>query len=209
MGRDKALLVFAGRPLIAHALFILAEAGLPASIAGGDPAARASLSAYAPVVKDAQPGLGPLGGICAALASAATPHAVFLSIDLPFVPPSLVAYLLHHAQITGRAVTLCSVVGFAQTFPVVVDRAALPALQAELAAGRNGCFSAFQTAAASLGQPPSVLPAELLAQTGNAADPSGFSPNLWFLNLNSPADLARGEALHSRRAPHPSSAWVG
>src|ERR1700721_688728 len=37
MGRDKALLSFVGRPLIAHALSILREAGLRASIAGVPP----------------------------------------------------------------------------------------------------------------------------------------------------------------------------
>ena len=121
MGRDKALLPFAGRPLIAHALATLREAGLPAAIAGADPAANSALAAYAPIVPDPQPGLGPLAGICAALEAASTRFAVFLPVDLPLLPSSLIAYLLHHARITGRAVTVPSVNGFAQTFPVVLD----------------------------------------------------------------------------------------
>jgi hypothetical protein len=60
MGQDKALLLFAGRPLVAHALSILRQAGLPASIAGARPSARTSLEAFAPVVEDPEPGLGPL-----------------------------------------------------------------------------------------------------------------------------------------------------
>src|SRR5208283_1504444 len=119
MGQDKALLQFAGQPLIAYALSILADAGLPASIAGADPESRAALSAYAPVIDDSQPGLGPLAGVCEALAATTARYAVFLSVDTPFVPPSLVAYLLHHARITGHAVTVPSVAGFAQTFPAV------------------------------------------------------------------------------------------
>jgi len=68
MGRDKAQLTFRGRPLIEHALAILAQAGLPARIAGAPPPARVSLEAFAPIIEDASPGLGPLSGICAALA---------------------------------------------------------------------------------------------------------------------------------------------
>ena len=106
MGRDKALLHFAGRPLIEYALATLHEAGVPAVIAGASPAAESDLAAYAPILRDAQPGLGPLAGICAALQAASTRFVVFLPIDLPLLPPTLVKYLLHHARITGRAVTV-------------------------------------------------------------------------------------------------------
>ena len=74
MGSDKALVEFGGRPLIAHAVGILKAAGLPVSIAGARPENRASLESYAPVISDAEPGLGPLGGICAALQSTAAPY---------------------------------------------------------------------------------------------------------------------------------------
>jgi molybdopterin-guanine dinucleotide biosynthesis protein A len=187
MGRDKALLLFAGQPLAANALSILREAGLAASIAG----ARSSLADFAPVIADAQPGMGPLSGICAALASTTARHAVFLPVDLPLLPASLVAILLRHAQTTGRAVTVAAVGGFAQTFPAVLDRAVLPALRAELDAGRRGCFAAFQTAAASLGQSVAAIPAEFLAQSGHAVHPGGLPAACWFLNVNTPEDLLR------------------
>ena len=93
MGQDKALLHFAGRPLVAHALSILSQAGLSVSIAGARPSARTSLEAFAPVVEDPEPGLGPLAGICAALASTAARYAVFLPVDLPLLPPALIAFL--------------------------------------------------------------------------------------------------------------------
>ena len=191
MGQDKALVPFAGQPLVAHALLVLRDAGLEASLAG----ARSSLVVFAPVVEDCECGRGPLGGICAALASTTARRAVFLPVDLPLLPVSLVDYLLHHAQITGRAVTLPSVNGFAQTFPVVVDRATLPVFEAELAAGRGGCFSAFQAAAASLGQPVTVVAVELLVQSGQAAHPDGLPAASWFVNINTAADLRRAETL--------------
>lgn len=196
MGQDKALVSFAGQPLVQHALSVLRNAGLEASLAG----ASSSLAAFAPVVEDCESGRGPLGGICAALASTAARLAVFLPVDLPLLPVSLVDYLLHHAQITGMAVTLPSVNGFAQTFPVVVDRAVLPVLEAELAAGRGGCFSAFQAAAVSLGQPVSVVAVELLVQSGQAAHPDCLPAAYWFLNINTVADLRRAEAYCPSRS---------
>ncbi len=198
MGRDKALLPFAGRPLIARALATLREAGLPAAIAGADQAANSALATYAPIVPDPQPGLGPLAGICAALEAASTRFVVILPIDLPLLPTSLVAYMLHHARITGCAVTVPSVNGFAQTFPVVLVRSALPALRAELHSGKLGCFSAFQAAAESFGQPIAVVPVEMLAQSGQIAHPFGLAPVRWFLNVNTPQDLGRAELLSSR-----------
>jgi molybdopterin-guanine dinucleotide biosynthesis protein A len=199
MGRDKALMPFAGRPLVAHALSILSQAGLSVSIAGAPLSARAALEAFAPVVEDAQPGLGPLAGICAALTSTSARYAVFLPVDLPLLPPALVGFLLHHAAITDRAVTVPTVAGFTQTFPAVLDRAMLPALKAELGAGNDGCYSAFQAAAASQGQTISAVQVEFLVQSGQVTDPLGLPPVRWFLNLNTPGDVQQAEALLGRR----------
>ena len=205
MGRDKALLEFAGKPLVLHALDRFREAGISAMIAGAPSPAgaaspvRASLQAFAPIIEDASPGCGPLSGICTALSIISVRYAVFLPVDLPLLPASLLVYLLHHAHVTGSAVTVSSVSGFAQTFPVVLDRAALPALQNELNSGRSGCFSAFQAASAAMNQPNSSVAVELLAQTGGISDPLSLPPARWYLNLNTPDDLERAEALWGRR----------
>jgi len=209
MGRDKALLSFAGQPLIAHALSILREAGLPASIAGvppdrstsagqvakTNPQANGALASFARIVEDPQRGSGPLAGICAALAAVDTRYVVFLPVDLPLLPSSLIAYMVHHAQITGRAVTIPAVNGFSQTFPVVLDRSVLPALETDLHSGQGGCFSAFQAAASGMGQPIASVAVELLVQSGQIAHPLGLAAAHWFLNANTPQDLHRAEAL--------------
>jgi molybdenum cofactor guanylyltransferase len=199
MGRDKALLDFGGRPLIARALSILHEAGLPATIA----AARPDLGSFAPVVEDQVSGegeisRGPLAGVCAALASSAAPHAVFLSVDLPLVPASLLAYLLRHARITASGVTVASLNGRAQTFPAVIDRSLLPALEMELAAGRLGCLTAFEAAAARERRRFCAVPVEYLVQSGQVAHPQGLPAAHWFLNVNTPADLERAARLTRR-----------
>ena len=198
MGRDKALLQLARRPLLVRALAILREAGLPASIAGANSPARQSLQSFAPFVEDSRPGLGPLAGVCAAMASTAARHVVFLPVDLPLVPPSLIVFLLQHARITGRAVTVPTVSGFTHTFPAVLGRSVLPALESELRAQRLGCFAAYQAAAAGLGQPIGSVSVELLAQSGQVTHPLGVPPVCWFLNVNTHEDLERARALLAR-----------
>jgi molybdopterin-guanine dinucleotide biosynthesis protein A len=193
MGQDKALTPFRGRPLVEQALSVLRGAGLEASIAG----ARSALGAFAPVVEDSEPDQGPLGGICTALASTSAQWAVFLPVDLPLLPASLIEFLLHHARITGRAVTVPSIGGFAQTFPAVLKRAVLPVMKAELAGGRGGCFRAFQAAAAGLSEPVSVVGVEMLVQAGQVAHPEGLPAARWFSNVNTAEDLCRAERRRS------------
>ena len=193
MGEDKALVPFAGRTLVEQAVKILRDAGLAVWIAG----ARLPLERFAPVVQDAFPGLGPLSGICAALEATTARRVVFLPVDQPLTPASLIEFLVRHAEITGRAVTVSSVSGFAQTFPAVVDSAALPVLRGELEAGRGGCFAGFQAVAASLGECVTVIPVEMAVQAGQLEHPGGLSAGRWFLNVNSRLELAQAEAsLH-------------
>jgi molybdopterin-guanine dinucleotide biosynthesis protein A len=195
MGRDKALVEFGGQPLVAHAVGILRAAGLPVSLAG----ARSLLDSYAPVVSDTEQGLGPLAGICAALHSTSTQLAFFLPVDMPLLPSALIVYLLHHARVTGMAVTLPTVNAFPQTFPVVLTREVLPVLKRELAEGRSGCYAAFRAAAAGLGQSVAQLPVEVLVQSGQVSHPAAIPPARWFLNINSPADLDRARMVDSAR----------
>jgi molybdopterin-guanine dinucleotide biosynthesis protein A len=187
MGRDKALVQLGGRTLAARAVELLRNAGLSTAIAG----ARSDLGEFAPVVADKDPEQGPLGGICSAIASTDTKFAVFIPVDLPLMPVSLIRYLLLDARITGSAVTLASINGFTQTFPAVLRRESLPILENELAAGRSGCYAAFQAAAAYLHQAVRVTPVEVLAQAGQVDDTHGQPPFRWFLNANTPTELER------------------
>jgi molybdopterin-guanine dinucleotide biosynthesis protein A len=185
MGVDKALVEFNGHPLVAHALRILREAGLPAGIAG----ARSALDRFAPVVEDREADRGPLAGICAALAATSARFAVFISVDSPLLPPSVLTWLLNSARSSGAAVTLATLRGVARTFPAVVDRLTLPFLEEKLAAGDGGCFFAFEAACASLGRTLDVLSLRDAFEHGKVAHPEELPLNLWFRNLNTPEDL--------------------
>ena len=197
MGQDKSLVPLAGLPLVEHALTILRSAGLEPRIAG----AKSDLSFFASVVPDepSQSGLGPLSGICSALAPGSAQYAVFLPIDLPLLPASLIDYLLHHAVVTGAAAVTVSVAGFVHTFPVVIDRAALPVLQSSLRSNDRNCLRAFRAAAGALSRPFSIQPIELLVQSGQISHPQGHPPGDWFLNVNSPRELARADVLLSQK----------
>lgn len=195
MGRDKALMELAGRPLIEHALGILSGAGLKARIAG----MRTDLDRFAPVIADLDPGRGPLGGICTALARCEAERAIFIPVDMPLLPNSLLTFMIHKTQVTEAPVTTVAVSGFRQSFPVILDRTTLSRLEASLQRGRGGCYAAFEAAAAELGNPVRAVAVEYLVQTGQVEHPAGLPPAFWFLNVNSPADLRRVEMLLSRR----------
>jgi molybdenum cofactor guanylyltransferase len=201
MGQEKALIQLAGRPLVGHALEILRAAGLESRIAG----ARSDLSQFAPLVPDSpqHSGLGPLAGICSALSAATTRFAVFLPVDLPMIPAGLIEYLLHHATVTASALTVVSVAAFTQTFPAVIDRAALPYLESSLHSGDRNTLKAFRSAASALKRPFTALPIELLVQPGQVRHPHGMHPVQWFLNINTPSDLKAAEAFFAATGPVP------
>jgi len=177
MGRDKALVELAGRPLVAWALDALRGAGLMARIAG----ARADLSAFALVVPDEAVDTGPLSGVCSALRQTERDWAAFVTVDQPLIPPALISFLIEHARLTGASVTVASLNGFAQTFPAVVRRDALPVLRAELDAGRAGAFAAFASAGVR------VVPVEMVP----VQDERGWPAYRWFWNVNTPGELQR------------------
>lgn len=196
MGEDKALMSFKGAPLIRHVINLLQSAGFEPHIAG----ARSDLSSFAPVIQDnpTHPGLGPLSGICAGLDAISARYAVFLPVDLPLLEPSLISYLLHYAQVTASAVTVASIGGFVETFPVVIDREAAPSLRVSLGSGDRKCLTAFQSAAAAISTPFSVLPVEVLLQCGHIAGSNTIPPHKWFLSINDPSSHASAEALVKR-----------
>jgi molybdopterin-guanine dinucleotide biosynthesis protein A len=82
MGRDKALLELAGKPLVLHAVVKLRRVCMEVSVLGNDLA----LDAYAPLVRDLHPGCGPMGGMEAALLHSRYDWNLFLPVDVPFLP---------------------------------------------------------------------------------------------------------------------------
>jgi molybdopterin-guanine dinucleotide biosynthesis protein A len=124
-GSDKALALLDGRPLIAHAHAALERCTGAIVVCGR---AWGGLPALDDVPV---PGLGPLGGIAAALTYAQANgfgHVLTIGCDMPGVPEALLAELI------ARAPAFCSDAPILGCWPV----GAAPGLAARLAGHRAG-----------------------------------------------------------------------
>ena len=176
MGHDKAKLELAGKPLALWVAEALEAAGASPVVAQGG--SPPSPLAASP---DSTPGGGPL----AALVDAIERHGDILvcPTDVPTVPAELLAALAEQARLTGAPVVLAR---SDRLEPLIGQYAAgaLSMLRDALHAGARGPKAAL---AGSPVPTVPVVPADVL-------------------NVNTPADLARAEALLASRAVRGSPA---
>lgn len=173
MGRDKALLELNGETLIELALRKLKAVCVDVAIAGGSP----ELARFGRVIPDATPGLGPLGGIVAALEQTRHDWNLFLGVDMPFVPEEALRTLVAAAG-GAEMVLLAQADGYVQPLCGMYSRRALPVLRGELLAGRLKLKDA-------------------AAATGAVAIVE-FPELDWFRNLNTPGDFRAAMGLNGR-----------
>jgi len=95
-GKDKVLLPFQGKPLIAHLCGILEPLVREILIVGHPRPEFEALNLR--VVEDLLPDAGPLGGIYTALKSTRASFVLVLAADMPFLSPSLLEELLKSRQ---------------------------------------------------------------------------------------------------------------
>jgi molybdopterin-guanine dinucleotide biosynthesis protein A len=181
MGNDKAFLEFGGRTLLAHMLQAAASVSGSVRIVG--PAGK--FAGWGEVIEDLVPESGPLGGIHAALSATSSELNLMLAVDLPFVEPGFLTYLIGravHSQAMavvprsgGRLHPLCAV--YRRSFRERAHRA--------LAAGRNQII-------------PLLDPGDTLiveeAELARLSFPTGM-----FDNLNTPEEYARARAVRGER----------
>lgn len=91
MGRSKALVELAGRPLIAYPLEAIAAARLEPLVVAKPDSELPPLDCR--VVRESPEPVHPLAGLVAALEAAGSRPVVALACDMPFVPPELLAWL--------------------------------------------------------------------------------------------------------------------
>lgn len=91
MGRDKALLAVGGEPLWKRQLGVLRDSGVadPVLVRGPDQEAPAGVRC----LRDSHPGIGPMGGLHAALVAAGQSPLVVLAVDMPGIGPDWFAWL--------------------------------------------------------------------------------------------------------------------
>jgi molybdopterin-guanine dinucleotide biosynthesis protein A len=192
MGRDKALLPYNGGTLIEHALATMRKIAEPVSIVGK----RTDLVRLAPVIEDRYGGLGPLGGIEAALSASRSELNIFLPVDTPFVPAGFLCWMLRRAINSGAVATIPVVMGVAEPLIAVYSGRLLSGIRHEIEAGKLKTIDAIIEASLRQGGA-DVFRIEIVAPLFSAKVFSDADDKLtegdvhrWFANLNRPADLA-------------------
>jgi molybdopterin-guanine dinucleotide biosynthesis protein A len=171
MGTDKAFLEFRGQTLLERAL-ATARGVCDEVVIVGD---AARFAGYGPVVEDVYPGCGPLGGIHAALLSSPAESNVMLAVDMPFVSPELLAFVLSAASDSDASIVVPRASRGFQPLCAVYRREFAPVAEDALRAGKykiDALFSAVRVR---------VIEEEELTR-------SGFAERL-FANVNTPEDL--------------------
>jgi molybdenum cofactor guanylyltransferase len=172
MGTDKAFVEYSGRTLLKRALDLARSAASDVRIVGS----KEKFAAFAPVVEDVIRDCGPLGGIHAALRTSPSELNLVLAVDVPFVSPAFLQYLIKQARDAPEASVavphgdegwqpLCAI--YRREFADVAELA--------LRAGRNKItrlFDQVHTRVIDLGE----------------LEDAGFSPSI-FRNLNTPEEL--------------------
>jgi molybdopterin-guanine dinucleotide biosynthesis protein A len=180
MGADKALLPLGSDRLLQRSLTALRQCFDRVMIIAND------LDAYRafglPVHPDEQPGLGPIGGVCAALQHAVTPAIFVVACDMPFLDPGLIR------RMTARLEDFDAVVpkpaGRFEPLHALYQRRILAEVRAAIAAGELSMQHLLGRLRLN------VITDRDLAGCADAAR--------LFFNINTPADLARAGELDRR-----------
>jgi molybdenum cofactor guanylyltransferase len=101
MGRDKAWLELDGIPLVRLAVEKIRSVGIAEIfISGREDGDYSALNC--PVLRDLEPGFGPLGGIERALHACTSPLLLVLAVDMPHLTPAWLCQLIRHCDpLTG------------------------------------------------------------------------------------------------------------
>ncbi|QSF44806.1 molybdenum cofactor guanylyltransferase [Paenibacillus tianjinensis] len=198
MGRDKALLELAGRPVIARLADELSSLAGSTVIACGPRERREYSFLGLPQIADEYQGCGPLAGLHAALTHSRNEWNLVAACDLPFASAEFLQYILrYHAQAypqgsgtSGRhgadAAVAVSCQGRVQPLLGLYHKRVLPALEAALSAGNFKVTDFLEK-----------LDVLYVPETGFSSAPLTPSP---LYNMNTPEDYAAAVLLAHRPA---------
>lgn len=174
---DKALLPWGATDLLGHTLDRLGRVASATRILSGPESRYANRGV--PVIVDPAPGLGPLGGLLAALESASSQAVLLLGVDLPLVPPDLLAHLVGLSAHADAVVPLSP--GGPEPLCAVYGPACLAPARRAVKEGRLK-MTAF-------------WPDVTVREVGPAALRAFGDPDALFLNVNEPEDYDRARRL--------------
>jgi molybdenum cofactor guanylyltransferase len=171
MGADKAFVMLDGRTLLARALELGRSLTKDVRIVGDAEKFRE----FAPAVEDIFRDCGPLGGIHAALRASQAELNLMLAVDVPFVSPEFLQFLMARARESRAIVTVAQVQKRRQPLCAVYRREFADTSENALRAGRYKIDALFET------ETTQVIGEKQLSA-------AGFSVEM-FRNLNAPEQL--------------------
>jgi molybdopterin-guanine dinucleotide biosynthesis protein A len=180
MGTDKALIPFQGRRLIERVIERVRPLADEMVVISNRPEDYRFL--HLPLIVDAVPGRGALGGLYTALLASTAPLVAVIACDMPFVNAELLNSCREMLQIDDwDAVIPRTGNGFEPFHAVYRRNTCLPKVKAALDAGLWKVDSWFDQAKIRFLEP----------QETQHFDPHGIA----FMNLNTPEDLQEAERL--------------
>jgi molybdopterin-guanine dinucleotide biosynthesis protein A len=178
MGKNKALLPLPGNQTITfveHLVCLLEECCSETLIVARDKVhARDFAFPGVQVTCDKTPGTGPLMGLYSGLSAIHTTHALVVAVDLPFVQPVLLSFLLSQPRPTSTLLVPL-VHEIPQVLLALYPRSVLPIVKEQLLQGRRDVRCLLQVAPVQF-----VEEAQL-----RQIDPQLRS----FINVNTPEEL--------------------
>jgi molybdopterin-guanine dinucleotide biosynthesis protein A len=201
MGRDKALLPLAGRPVIEHIVQLLRSLNLEPRICGS----RSDLSRFAEVVPDNVGQAGPVSGMEAALAISNSDLNLFVPVDVPGLPAEFLRWLMARAQTSQAVATIPHYAARPQPLCAVYSVRLLDGLRRSIAAGSFKVLSTIREAAQVLREAVDEFDVESVAATEPLVWPLHWPCANWFCNVNTPADYERLQAVVGANGYHPIS----
>jgi len=140
MGKDKALLPLPGNErmsFVEHLASVLTTLCSEVLLVARDDAQVGNYAALAGVrtLTDKVPGYGPLMGLCSGLSAMHNSHALAVAVDMPFVQPALLSFLLNQPLTDSLLVPVVSNVP--QVLLAVYPRTVLSVVEERLQEGRR------------------------------------------------------------------------
>ncbi|MBI2862143.1 MAG: molybdenum cofactor guanylyltransferase [Chloroflexi bacterium] len=175
LGRDKAAVCLGGRTLLEWAVRALNGLCAEVIVVGRTAGPTATLNVR--WVPDLTPHLGPLGGLYTGLDAARGRYCLCIGCDTPFLQGRLLAYLLR--LVPGCDAVVPWVAGAPEPLVAVYARSCLGAIEKLLDRDQLKLTDLYQEVRTRFVSIDEIEP----------LDPEGLS----FLNINTPADLARAE----------------